>query len=395
MSASLPKRSRFRWFIYVAVAACLGAAVWYTAFREPAKRPRGAQPAWAGRGGPPLVPVKTVAAKQENLPVHIKAIGTVTPLNTVTVRSRVNGQLLHVHFEEGQRVEKGALLAEIDPSPYRIQVDQAEGQLRQAKARLESAKSDLERIRELHTRSLVTAQELDLQEALVAEREGAVAASQAQVDDARLQLSYTRIESPIAGRTGLRRVDPGNLVREGDTSGIVVITQTTPITVTFTVPEVDLASVLEPYRAGENLPVEAWDRAETHILAAGVLKTIDNQIDTATGTLRLKAEFPNADEKLFPNQFVNVRLRVKTLTDAVVIPSAAVQFGSRGTYVYVVDADKKARIRDLVLGPVEGTQQAVAKGLMAGEAVVLEGLDRLREGSGVVIANDTPVAKTP
>lgn len=394
MPVSTPKRSRSRWIIYAAVALCLTAAVWYAAFREPTKAPRYTQPDWAGKGPPP-VPVRTAAAEKRDLPVHLKAIGTVTPLSTVTLRSRVDGQLLQVHFEEGQRVKQGSLLAQIDPAPYQIRVDQAEGQLRQAKARLDSARSDLERIKELHGRNLVTNQELDLQQALVSEREGAVAASQAAVNDARLELAYTRIESPINGRTGMRRVDPGNLVRQGDASGLVVITQTTPIAVSFTIPEVDLPAVVEPYRAGEKLIVEAWDRAESAILATGTLKTLDNQIDTATGTLRLKAEFENADEKLFPNQFVNVRMRVRTLKDTIVIPSAAVQFGARGTYVYIVDAKKKAALRDLVLGPVEGQVQAVTRGLEPGDAVVLEGLDRLREGRPVLISNESPAAGAP
>ena len=346
------------------------------------------QPAWAGKGWPQRIPVRTVAAAAKNLPVHLKAIGTVTPLNTVIVRSRVEGQLQRVAFEEGQRVEQGQLLAEIDASSFKIQVAQAEGQLQQTIARLNSAKSDLERIQELHARNLVTNQELDLQQALVAEREGAAVASQAQVDNARLQLAYTRIEAPITGRVGLRRMDPGNLVRQGDSTGLVMITQTRPIAVSFTVPEVDLPKVLEPLRAGEALSVEAWDRTESTVLAEGVLKTIDNQIDTATGTLRLKAEFPNENERLFPNQFVNVRLRVRTMEDAIVIPSAAVQFGARGTYVYIVDGEKKAQVRDVVLGPVEGTEQAVLKGLEPGDAVVLEGLDRLREGSEVVVSNE-------
>ncbi len=377
-----------RWFLYATVASVLAVATWYFGFRSNPQRPRYPQPAWAGTEYPLKVPVRTVAARREDLPVHLKAIGSVTPLNTVTVKPQVDGQLLRVAFEEGQRVEQGAVLAEIDPAPYRIRLAQVEGQLRQNVARLESARSDLERIRNLHTQNLVTQQQLDIQQALVAEREGAVAADQAEVDNARLQLAYTRVEAPISGRAGLRRVDAGNLVRQSDANGLVVITQTRPISVTFTIPEVDLASVLEPYQSGETMVVEAWNRNETAILATGLLKTLDNQIDPATGTLRLKAEFSNDDERLFPNQFVNVRMRVRTLEGAVVIPSAAVQFGSRGTYVYIVDENNKATIRDVVLGPLSGTQQAVTKGINPGDAVVLEGLDRLREGSNVVISNE-------
>jgi len=299
-----------------------------------------------------------------------------------------------VAFEEGQRVEEGQLLAEIDPASYRIRLAQVEGQLQQRAAQLESARSDLQRIQNLHTQNLVTTQQLEVQQALVAEREGMLAAAQAEVDDARLELTYTRVQAPITGRAGLRRVDPGNLVREGDANGLVVITQTRPIAVTFTIPEVDLQSVLDPVRSGQILTVEAWDRSETKVLATGTLKTVDNQIDTATGTLRLKAEFDNDQDQLFPNQFVNVRMRVRTLDDAVVIPSAAVQFGSRGTYVYVIGPENKAIVRDVVLGPIDGTLQAVTKGLKPGDPVVLEGLDRLREGRAVVIANDEPAPTT-
>jgi multidrug efflux system membrane fusion protein len=267
--------------------------------------------------------------------------------------------------------------------------------LQQTAARLKSARSDLERTEDLHKQNLVTNQQLEVQQATVSEMEGSVASNQALVDDARLQLAYTRVEAPLAGRVGLRQLDAGNLVHASDTTGLVTITQTRPIAVTFTVPEVDLQAVLDPYRAGETLTVEAWDRSERTILATGVLKTLDNQIDIATGTLRLKAEFANKDERLFPNQFVNVRMRVRTMQHAIVIPSAAVQFGSRGTYVYVIDKEHKAAIRDIVLGPANGSQQAVIKGLNSGDTVVLEGLDRLREGRGVVISNDTAVTSTP
>ena len=390
MPNSSPARSRARWILYGVVALGLTLAAWYFADRAvPAKR-HYPQPAWAGTQEEPLVPVRTVVAQARDLPVHLKAIGTVTALNKVTVRSRVDGQLMRVAFAEGERVERGQLLAEIDSAAYRIGLAQAEGQLQQNTALAKSARSDLERTRDLHAKNLVTDQQLEVQQASVAEREGATAVDQAQVDNARLQLSYTRIEAPITGRVGLRVVDAGNLVRQGDADGLAVITQTRPIAVSFTIPEVTLQSVLEPFRAGETLIVEAWDRNEKAVLATGVLKTVDNQIDTATGTLRLKAEFANEDERLFPNQFVNVRIYVRTLRQAVVIPSAAVQFGSRGTYVYVIDDKRKAAVRDIVLGPADGLQQAVTKGLKAGDKVVLEGLDRLREGRGVVEAGDTP-----
>lgn len=390
MAVNLSSRSRARWFLYGATVLILGGAVWFFARTAPRSRERYVQPAWAGKDWPPNIPVRTATASLQDLPRHLKAIGTVTPLNAVTVRSRVSGPVLHVDFQEGQLVQQGQLLAEIDPAPYRIKLAQAEGQLQQNAARLHSARTDLERIRGLHDKNLVTTQELDAQQALVAQYEGIQMTNQAQVDDARLQLAWTRIEAPITGRAGLRRIDAGNLVVANDTTGIVVITQTHPISVTFAIPEVDLPSVLEPFRAGKALTVEAWDRGESAVLAAGVLKTLDNQIDTATGTLRLKAEFANDDEKLFPNQFVNVRMQLGSTAHVVVVPSAAIQFGSRGTYVYVVSEQNKARVRNVVLGPADGSQQAVAKGLKPGEIVVLEGIDRLRDGRNVIIVNDAP-----
>lgn len=381
-----------RRLLYCAAASLVAGGVWYFGFREEPERPRYPRPDWAGEGWPGVMPVRTVSVEKRDLPVHLKSVGTVVPLNSVTVRSQVDGELLRVAFTEGQMVEQGQLLAEIDPEPYRIRLAQAEGQLQQSAALLETARRDLQRYQELHERTLVTEQQLEAQQALVTQREGALAAAQAQVDDARLQLAYTRIVAPIAGRVGLRRIDPGNIVRAGDTNGIVVITQTKPIGVQFAIPEVDLQAVVEPLRAGEALTVEAWDRNEQHKLADGSLRTIDNQIDLNTGTLRLKAEFANDDERLFPNQFVNVRLRVRTIDDALVIPAAAVQFGSRGTYVYVVDAENTARVRDVVLGPADADQQSIIEGLAAGEAVVLEGLDRLREGRKVIITNETEKA---
>jgi multidrug efflux system membrane fusion protein len=388
-----PLSSRRRWPVYAGIVALAALGAWY--FSKPGKQPnrRGPNPAWAGQGEP-AAPVKVVAAEKRQLPVHLKAIGTVTPPNIVTVRSRVDGQLLRVTFTEGQQVEPGQLLAEIDPEPYRIQLAQAEGRQRENLAALETARADLQRFQQLFDKKLLTTQEMDAQRSLVRAREGAVAADQAEVDKARLQLAYTRIEAPISGRVGLRRIDAGNLIRANDTNGLVVITQTRPIAVVFTVPEIDLDKVVAPLRAGGALEVEAWDRSERNLLARGQLRTIDNQIDLATGTLKLKAEFPNADEALFPNQFVNVRLQVATLKDAVVIPNAAVQFGSKGTYVYVVNAKNQSTIRPVVLGASNGVLQSVTEGLAPGDPVVIEGLDRLREGKTVlVVKDDGTVAK--
>ena len=380
MTSSSP--SRRRWFLYAAVALVFAGGVWWFGFH--AEAPKRPESIFRKKGNTMPTPVRAVVAKKQDLSVHLRAIGTVVPLNTVTVRSRVDGQLLRVAFEEGQQVEKGHVLGEIDPLPFQIKLSQAEAQKRQNESLLRTARSDLERFKQLNGQGLVTQQQLEAQQALVQEREGSLAADQAMVDDARRQLAYTKIEAPISGRLGLRQVDAGNLVRSNDVAGLVVITQTRPVTVSFTIPEIDLQKVVEPLRAGETLPVEAWDRGEQVRLASGALKTVDNQIDLATGTLRLKAEFANDDEKLFPNQFVNVRMRVRTLKDALVIPSAAVQFGSRGTYVYLVNEQSQATVRDIVLGPSEGGVQAVLKGLEPGDKVVLEGMDRLREGRSVI-----------
>lgn len=392
---SRPAPSSRRWFLYSAVTLIFAAAVWYFGFRsEPPKPSSSGFGGFRSRGNTQPVPVRAVAAQLHDLTVNLRAIGTAVPLNTVTVRSRVEGPLLRVMFQEGQFVEKGQVLAAIDPVQYQIRLAQAEARLRQNEAQLMTARNDAERFKQLHAQNLVTQQQLEAQQALVAEREGAHSADKAAVDDARRQLEYTTIEAPISGRLGLRQVDVGNLIRPGDAGGLVVITQTRPIAVIFTVPEIDLQKVIEPLRRGEELPVEAWDRGEEKLLASGVLKTTDNQIDLATGTLRLKAEFPNTDERLFPNQFVNIRLRVRTLKDAVVIPTAAVQFGSRGTYVFAVNEQNQATVRDVVLGPTDGDRRAVLKGLQAGDRVVLEGIDRLREGRSVMlVGDDAPTEK--
>ncbi len=382
-----------RWILYTLVAGVFAGGVWYFGIRKVAPTASAGSP-WRSNSMTPT-PVRAVPTTKQDLAVHLRAIGTVAPVNTVTVRSRVEGQLLQVAFTEGQEVVAGQLLAEIDPTPYRLRLAQMEGQLRQSESQARTAQNDLERFKQLHAQTLISSQQLEGQQALVSERLGVLAAEQAQVEDARRQLAYTRIEAPIAGRLGLRQVDAGNLVRPGEAGGLVVITQTRPISVMFTIPELDLQKVIEPLRAGEALTVEAWDRGENIVLATGALRTVDNQIDLATGTLRLKAEFSNTDERLFPNQFVNVRLRVRTLKDTIVIPAVGVQFGSRGPYAFVVGAENKVTVRDLVLGPVDGAMQAVIKGVSPGELVVTEGVDRLREGRPVTIISGESAPPLP
>jgi multidrug efflux system membrane fusion protein len=350
-----------------------------------------------GSGGikaPPQlpIPVRVATARLEDMEVHLNALGTVTPLNTVTVRSRVDGELINIAFTEGETVAAGALLAEIDPRPYQAELDQAEGQQQQNLALLQNAESNLRTYQELWQQDSIARQQLDNQEALVRQYRGTLKIDQAQVDNARLQLSFTRIRAPIAGRVGLRKVDPGNLISSTDAEGLVVITQMNPTAVLFSLPEAELPAVLAALAGPERPAVEAWSRDGTLLLATGALRTLDNQIDTGTGTIGLKAEFTNADQRLFPNQFVNVRLRLRTLHDATVIPVAAVQYGAPGTYVYLVDERQRIAIRHVELGPGNGVQVAVAQGLTPGERVVVEGLDRLREGSAVTVVEAAPAA---
>lgn len=360
------------------------AGIWYLLAKNPASIPPPQRSAWNQP-----TPVRVVPVERGSLDVQLKSIGTVTPLNTVTVRSRVDGELTRVLFTEGAEVERGTLLAEIDPSPYRAQLAQAEGLAQQNQAQLANAQADLELYEGLFEQDSIARQQLTSQRALVEELRGTLKANAAQVEDARLQLSWTRIESPIAGKLGLRRVDAGNLVSSGDTEGLVSITQMRPIAVEFTVPEPDVPALRRAAASGVELAVQVLDRSEQQTLANGRLYTLDNQIDIATGTLRVKALFENADDELFPNQFVNVRLRLHTLPSVVTIPADAVQFGSRGTYVYVVKPEEsKAYSRLVKLGASADGRVAVTDGLAEQELVVLEGLDRLRDGREVVISDE-------
>lgn len=333
---------------------------------------------------PQATPVRVAPAVREDLVVRLKALGTVTPLHTVSLRSRVDGELLRLAFREGQHVNAGDLIAEIDPRPFQVQLARAQGTQQQNLAELDNAESQLKRYVELQRQNYVSAQELNDQQSKVRQLLGRRQTDQAAVDEARLQLQYTRITAPVSGRMGLRNVDVGNLVRSGDTEPLATITQTTPISVLFTVPETDLPTVVAAVRATPALTVEAWDRDERHALGNGVLSSLDNRIDTSTGTLKLRAQFDNADEALFPNQFVNVRLQVSS-SDAVVIPNAAVQFGSKGSYVYVIGPTSTSHLRNVVLGPADGERVAVREGLKAGERVVVEGIDGLREDAPVEI----------
>jgi multidrug efflux system membrane fusion protein len=331
----------------------------------------------------PMVPVRVQAAVSESLDIYLRGLGTVTAFNTVTVRSRVQGELMEVLFKEGDSVRAGDVLARIDPRPFEVALNQALGAQQQNEAQYENAKRDLQRYQTLRKQDSIAPQLLDTQAALVRKFEGLIKSDQATVDNARLQLSYTTITAPIAGRLGLRRVDAGNLVNANDPAGVVVITQTQPIAVMFTLPENDLPAVREPMLTGQTLAVDAYDRADMNRLAQGKLLSIDNQIDIATGTVKLKAEFANQTDALFPNQFVNVRMKVRTLQNALTIPAASVQQGNRGAFVYVVEADDTAAVKPVKIGDRSGERVVVLDGIKVGDRVVLEGTDRLRAGAKV------------
>lgn len=364
----------------LAVLAVLAAAWWLFL------RPTGSDETHPGgkrNGAGRVIPVVAAVVKQGDIRVYLDGLGTVTPRNVVTVKTRVDGQLMHVAFAEGEHVKAGSLLAEIDPRPFQVQLTQAEGQMARDQALLKNAQIDLERYRTLFAQDSIAKQQLDTQASLVRQYEGAIKADQGQVDNARLQLSYARITAPIDGRVGLRQIDPGNMVRAADANGLVVITQVQPITVVFTLPEDSLPLVMRRLRTGEKLPVTALDRAQKARLAEGALLSVDNQIDAATGTVKLKAQFANRDEALFPNQFVNVRMLVDTRRDAVLTPTASIQRGVQGTYVYVVKEDKSVTVRPVKVGPADGENISVEEGLASGEQVVVDGADKLREGAKV------------
>lgn len=397
-----PRKSR-RWLFGLLMVLVVAVLCWWFWPAKKSPESGAAAPASAGRnagsarpgfgGSAEPTPVRVADVVTGDFPVYYKALGTVTAINTVNVRSRVAGELVKVNFQEGQRVKAGDLLAEIDPRSYEIALQQAQGTLAQNQAQLKNAQIDLQRYKGLFAEDSIARQTLDTQQALVGQYQGTIQTNQAAVNDAKLNLDFTRIRAPIAGRLGLRQLDIGNLVAANDTSALVVITQVQPITVAFTLPESELTPVLARYRSGAKLTVEAWDRGDTRKQATGVLGSLDNQIDTTTGTLKFKARFDNQDEALFPNQFVNVRLLSDTLKGVVLVPSAAVQYGVDGTFVYAMDGNDKVKIRQLKVGPTDGTNTVVEQGLAQGDRVVLEGTDRLRDGSRVEVVDDS--AKVP
>ncbi|HVN24806.1 MAG TPA: MdtA/MuxA family multidrug efflux RND transporter periplasmic adaptor subunit [Syntrophorhabdales bacterium] len=374
---------RKRWWIFLLVICLLAVGV-YALLVKTGKIPFGGS-ANQAKAPPPGLPVVAVPAKKGDFNIFITGLGAVTPVYTVTVKSRVDGQLMEVLYREGQMVKQGDLLAVIDPRPFQVQLMQAEGQLARDEALLKNAVIDVERYRVLWQQDSVQKQQLDTQEALVRQYEGVVKTDRGLIDSAKLQLIYCRIMSPISGRVGLRLVDPGNIVHATDPNGLLVITQLQPITVIFPISEDYLPLVVPKLRAGKELIVEAYDREDKHKLAVGSLLTIDNQVDPTTGTVKFRAIFPNKGDELFPNQFVNAHLLVDLRVGATIVQTSAIQRGPRGTYVYVVNKDKTVTQRLSEIGETQRGQTIIKAGVEPGELVVVDGAERLRDGARVEV----------
>jgi membrane fusion protein, multidrug efflux system len=386
MTRAIERRWRV-WTLGVAVVVAFGG---YAMLAKLVPDPAGS----ARRTDPPSVSVPVVAApaRVADMGVYLTGLGTVTPLKTVTVRTQVDGQLVTVAFKEGQLVRATELLAQIDPRPFQVQLEQAEGQAAKDAATLKNARVDLQRYQVLVEQAAVPKQQLDTQVATVQQLEATLKSDQAQIDSARLNLTYARITSPLSGRIGLRLVDPGNIVHTTDQNGLAVITQRQPIAVVFTIPQDNLPDVQRQLNAGRRLAVDAYDRDLRTKLGSGALSGLDSQIDPTTGTIKLKATFANEDEVLFPNQFVNARLLVSTIQHAIIVPSAAIQRGPQRTFVYVVTAGNTVQSRDVAVSMTDGDQSVVASGLGAGEVVVTDGVDRLQPGASVRVRIADPKA---
>lgn len=377
-----PRSGKLKWWIVLIILLCLGAWGWHYW-----KKSHTAKPESFSQWSKP-VPVRVVGVQRGDLQLQIKAIGTVVPANTVLVQSQVAGVLQKIYFQEGQYIKKGQLLAQIDPTPFQVALAQAQGTQQQNLAQLRNAQTELDRYLLLYKQDSIAKQQVDQQQALVNQLKGQMQANQALVDAAKLQLSYSKIYAPIEGRAGFRLKDVGNLIQANEATGLLSITQIRPVYVQFAIAENYLDMVRQAIKNKQSIPVAAWDRAEQKQLAIGSVQALDNQIEVNTGTLKVKAVFTNTDDALFPNQFVNVRLNAKTLQNVVHLPSDAIQHGAKGTYVYIVNQNRKAEVRMLKLGMVSQGQTEIIEGLQGNERVVLEGIDRLSEGQEVQIIQD-------
>jgi multidrug efflux system membrane fusion protein len=370
-----------RWWIWLVVLVVLALGIWYWHRASAQKAASAAASAQAAANR--AVPVVVATARRGDMPVYLRALGTVTAYNTVTVHSRVDGQLIKVGFKEGEFVHQGDLLVQIDPRPFQVQLEQAQGQLARDMAQLNDAQVNANRFEALFQAGVIPKQQLDTQVATVGQFDGAIKSDQAQIDSAKLQLTYSRITAPISGRIGLRLVDPGNMVHATDTNGLLVITQIQPINVIFSLPQDKLPEVNTQLRAGTKLPVDAYNQDNVTKLASGTLLTIDNQIDPTTGTYKLKAVFNNENNALFSNQFVNVRMLLGTKQGLIVVPSQTIQRGPQGTFVYVVTPAGTATVRSVTVAITEGDSVGISNGLQEGETVVTDGQDKLQEGTKV------------
>jgi multidrug efflux system membrane fusion protein len=382
-----PPRSRWKTVVWLVLAVAVAALVYFNWPRIKQLTSAPAPPASAGKGkgkgGGGIVPVVATRVHKGNINIYFTGLGAVTPIYTVTVKTRVDGQLMKVMFKEGQVVHEGDTLLEIDTRPYQVALEQAEGQLVHDQALLKNANVDLDRYRVLLAQQAIPEQQYATQEALVTQYQGTLKTDQAAIDSAKLNLVYCHVTAPITGVVGLRLVDPGNIVHASDANGLVVITQIDPISVIFTVAEDQIPRVVEKIHAGRTLQVEAWDRENNNKIASGTLQTIDNQIDPTTGTLRLRGVFDNKNAKLFPSQFVNARLLVEQQSNVTVVQNAAIQRNSQSTYVWLVKSDSTVTIRPVTLGASEGDQTEVTSGLEPGDEAVTVGVDKLQEGGRV------------
>jgi len=377
------KRRILPWIVLLAIAG--GATYLFPKITQMAPQQTGKK--GGGKGGDPNrpVPVVAAAAKRGDMPVYLNGLGSVQAFYTVQLRTRVDGQIMKVYFQEGQLVKEGDPLIEIDPRPFQVQREQAEAQQAHDDALLANAKLDLQRYEVLFSQEAIPKQTLDTQTATVNQIQATLKSDQAAIDNAQLQLTYAHIISPITGRIGLRQVDPGNIVHASDSNALAVITQLQPIAVIFNIPEDSLPSVTKKIAAGVKLPVFAYDRDLKTRLASGTLETIDNQIDQTTGTVKFKGVFENKDLSLFPNEFVNARLLLDTQRGATIIPTAAIQRSPQSTFVYVVKDDNTVEVRNIAVGITEGDEASINSGLEPGDRVVIDGIDKLQEGSKVSV----------